>query len=58
KCFVGPTREDSVVVNLYKRFLTWDIMKKPLITRWIDRLLNPIVGKSLVLYFTKQPERG
>ncbi|MFH2067448.1 MAG: class I SAM-dependent methyltransferase [Pseudomonadota bacterium] len=58
KCFVGPTREDSGIVNLYKRFLTWDIMKKPFITRFMDRLLNPLVGKSLVLYFTKQPERG
>ena len=54
KCLVGPTREDSAIVNLYKRFLTWDIMQKPFITRFLDRLLNPVVGKSLVLYFTKQ----
>ena len=53
KCLVGPTRDDSSPVNLYNRFLTWDIMKKPRITRLIDYLLNPILGKSIVLYFKK-----
>jgi len=51
---VGPTREDSLIVNLYHRFLTWDIMKKPAATRFFDKLLNPVAGKSLVLYFTKK----
>ena len=53
KCLVGPTRTDSTVVNLYHRLLTWDIMQKPWITRFIDQLFNPLLGKSLVLYFRK-----
>lgn len=53
KCLVGPNRDDSVAVNLYHRMLTWDIMEKPKLTRTIDKLLNPILGKSLVLYFKK-----
>lgn len=53
KCLVGPDRTDSTAVNLYHRFLTWDIMKKPRITMVLDRLLNPLLGKSLVLYFRK-----
>ncbi len=53
KCLVGPSRKDSPAVNLYHRFLTWDIMKKPSLTRFLDHLLNPVLGKSLVLYFTK-----
>lgn len=53
KCMVGPDRTDSTAINLYHRFLTWDIMKKPRITRVLDRLLNPLLGKSLVLYFRK-----
>jgi SAM-dependent methyltransferase len=53
KCLVGPTRDDSTVVNLYHRFLTWDILHHPRFTRQIDRFLNPILGKSLVLYFRK-----
>ena len=54
KCLVGPTREDSRLVNLYHRLLVWDIMSAPRLTRTLDRLLNPILGKSLVLYFKKK----
>jgi len=53
KCLVGPNRTDSLFVNLYHRLLVWDLMKKPSLTNWIDRLLNPILGKSVVLYFKK-----
>lgn len=53
KCMVGPTRTDSRAVKLYHRLLVWDIMKKPFITRFVDRLFNPLIGKSLVLYLRK-----
>jgi len=53
KCFVGPERTDSKPVNLYHRLLVWDLMKKPKITSIVDQWLNPILGKSLVLYFKK-----
>ncbi|UCH23870.1 MAG: class I SAM-dependent methyltransferase [Deltaproteobacteria bacterium] len=53
KCLVGPTREDSIPANLYHRFLMWDIMKRPKITRWLEDLLNPLIGKSLVVYSRK-----
>ncbi|WP_457553526.1 class I SAM-dependent methyltransferase [Desulfobacula sp.] len=53
KCFVGPNRTDSKLVNLYHSLLVWDLMKKPKFTTFIDKLLNPILGKSLVLYFKK-----
>jgi ubiquinone/menaquinone biosynthesis C-methylase UbiE len=53
KCWVGPQREDSRTVNLFHRFLVWDIMHKPRLTRIIERLLNPLLGKSLVIYFKK-----
>lgn len=54
KCLVGPTRTDSSAVNLYHRFLVWDLMKKPRFSRFIDHLFNPILGKSTVLYFKKK----
>ena len=54
KCLVGPTREDCLWVNLYHRFLVWDMMKKPLITHMLDAALNPIMGKSIVLYCIKK----
>lgn len=54
KCLVGPNREDCLPVNLYHRFLTWDIMKQPRVTGLLDNLLNPLMGKSLVLYLRKE----
>jgi SAM-dependent methyltransferase len=54
KCLVGPRREDSRAVNIYKKFLEWDIIKKPFLTRFLDRVLNPVCGKSIVLYFQKK----
>jgi SAM-dependent methyltransferase len=54
KCLVGPRRTNVRLVNLYHRFLVWDLMKKPRLTRVIERLLNPILGKSLVVYARKQ----
>lgn len=53
KCMAGPENDKSAPVAAYHRFLTWDLMEKPWITRTADRLLNPVMGKSLVLYFRK-----
>jgi len=53
KCLVGPENENALLVKLYHRFLVWDIMEHPWITRFLDRLLNPVMGKSLTLYFKK-----
>ncbi len=53
KCLVGPQRTDCRPVQLYHRFLTWDIMAKPRLTRLLDRWLNPLMGKSLVVYLRK-----
>lgn len=54
KCLVGLSRDDSVLVNLYHSFLVWDMMKRPWITRLLDNLLNPFLGKSLVIYLRKE----
>ncbi|NIA10054.1 MAG: hypothetical protein GWP10_10085 [Nitrospiraceae bacterium] len=53
KCLAGLDRTDFFPVKLYHKFLVWDIMKKPFITKLIDRLLNPLMGKSLVVYCRK-----
>ena len=53
KCLVGPSINDNRWVNLYHRFLTWDIMAKPRITRWMEKILNPLLGKSIVFYLKK-----
>ncbi len=51
KCLVGVSRDDSPLVRLYHRFLVWDMMKRPPATRALERLLTPILGKSVVAYF-------
>jgi len=53
KCLVGPDRVDCNLVNQYHRFLVWDMMKKPRITQILDKILNPVLGKSIVLYLRK-----
>jgi SAM-dependent methyltransferase len=46
-------RDDHPLVRAYHRFLVWDLMRRPWITRALERLLDPLMGKSLVLYFDK-----
>ena len=41
------------IVDTYHRFLVWDLMKKPALTTFLDKLFNPILGKSVVMYFVK-----
>jgi SAM-dependent methyltransferase len=62
KCLIGLQRENAWPVRLYHRFLTWDILRRPRLTRFLERLLNPVLGKSLVIYLRKNdalsPARG
>jgi len=53
KCAVGVDDDQHPLVKAYHRLLVWDIMEKPLLTRMADRVLDPLVGKSLVLYLHK-----
>lgn len=53
KCAVGPTNDDNPLVQAYLKLLTWDIMAAPKLTRWTEKALNPVLGKSLVLYARK-----
>lgn len=53
RCIVGPRRDDHVLVRAYHRVLVWDIVRRPLLTRATERLLNPLLGKSLVVYLEK-----
>lgn len=53
KCAVGPKRDDHPLVRAYHRLLVWDIVSAPFVTRAADRLLNPVLGKSLVVYLEK-----
>ncbi|SET25401.1 class I SAM-dependent methyltransferase [Geodermatophilus poikilotrophus] len=49
KCAVGVER-DPAVVRAYHRLLVWDLTERPWLTRTAERLLDPVIGKSLVVY--------
>lgn len=52
KCkFWGQEENDVWILKQYHRFLVWDLMQQPLLTRLMDKVLNPIMGKSVVMYF-------
>ncbi|MEL6519980.1 MAG: class I SAM-dependent methyltransferase [Pseudomonadota bacterium] len=51
KCAFWERRDDHPWVKAYHSFLVWDLMKKPFLTRALDWLLSPVMGKSLVMYF-------
>lgn len=53
RCAVGPAREDNRLVNAYKKFLEWDITSAPRVTRFLDKVLSPVLGKSYVVYSDK-----
>lgn len=53
KCAVGVERDQHPAVRAYHQLLVWDMMKAPRTTRVAERVLDPLVGKSVALYYTK-----
>ncbi|HEY1135605.1 MAG TPA: methyltransferase domain-containing protein [Nocardioides sp.] len=53
KCAVGVRNDDHPLAKAYHRLLVWEIMKQPRALRLAGRVLDPLIGKSLVLYFRK-----
>ncbi|HYP22050.1 MAG TPA: class I SAM-dependent methyltransferase [Actinomycetota bacterium] len=56
KCAVGPRRDEAFLPRLYHRFLVWDMTAQPRSTRLLERALNPVLGKSVVVYLDKPVE--
>ena len=57
KCAVGVEQE-SAAVRAYHRLLVWDLTKRPRATRAAERLLDPVLGKSLVVYADKPADEA
>jgi len=49
-CALG---RESIPSRAYHRLLVWDIMRRPWVTRTAEQALNPVLGKSLVVYSDK-----
>jgi len=53
KCAVGIDNDDHPLVKKYHQLLVWDITDNPTATRIADRVLSPLIGKSMVMYAAK-----
>jgi SAM-dependent methyltransferase len=58
KCAVGVHDDDHPLASAYHRLLVWDIMRGPAVTRLADKALNPLIGKSVVVYAAKPVPAG
>jgi hypothetical protein len=45
-------------VKAYHKLLVWDMMSRPWLTRMAESALNPLIGKSVALYFRKPEVAG
>jgi len=50
RCLVGVDKDSCAAVRGYHRLLVWDITAGTPFTRIPEKLLNPLLGKSLVAY--------
>lgn len=48
---------ESLPSRTYHQLLVWDIIRRPWLTRVAEQTLNPVLGKSLVVYASK-PEQA
>lgn len=55
KCLFWKNRDTNWFVRQYHRLLVWDILEQPAFTRVLEKLMNPVMGKSVVMYFRKEP---
>lgn len=55
KCLVGTEKTNHPAVKAYHQLLVWDMMGRPWLTRTTESLLNPVIGKSVAMYFRKPP---
>lgn len=54
KCLYWNRDPAPAVVEWYHRLLVWDLMRRPLVTQLLEKALNPVLGKSVVMYFVKE----
>ena len=57
KCAVGVNNDDHPLARAYHKLLVWEIMKQPKALEYAGKVLDPLIGKSMVLYFRKPEQR-
>lgn len=54
QCLFWNSRDTNWLVRLYHRMLVWDALDNPAFTRILEKSMNPLMGKSIVMYFRKE----
>jgi ubiquinone/menaquinone biosynthesis C-methylase UbiE len=50
RCALGVNRPERRSVAAYHRFLVWEIVQQPPILRLAAKVLDPLIGKSFIVY--------
>ena len=58
RCLLWDRGEEVWPVRTYHRLLVWDLMRQPAVTRFLEWLMNPLWGKSTVMYFVRGQSSG
>lgn len=53
RCAVGVDNDDAFATKHYHDFLVWELTNRPRWTRLVEGVLNPVLGKSLIVYNNK-----
>ncbi|WP_395695561.1 class I SAM-dependent methyltransferase [Nocardioides sp.] len=53
KSAVGVSNDEHFLARTYHKLLVWEIMKQPRVLQLASRVIDPVIGKSMVLYFRK-----
>jgi ubiquinone/menaquinone biosynthesis C-methylase UbiE len=54
RCLFWKSQESNIIIKGYKKVLERHILKKPFFLDLIDKIFNPILGKSIAFYFVKK----
>jgi SAM-dependent methyltransferase len=53
KCAVGIDNNEHPLVKKYHDLLVWEITDQPRVLRWAGKVLDPLIGKSTIVYARK-----
>ena len=54
RCLFGVRRENAIIPSLYHKFLTWEIDNKSKFFYRVEKLLDHLFPKSIVIYLKKE----
>ena len=54
RCLFWKSQESNIIIKGYKKILERHILKKPFFLDSLDKIFNPILGKSIAFYFVKK----